>query len=125
MKKVALKQLCGNLKTFSEEFIGAGTRNSVVGLYRKLLELGATPADRNRDNLLISSKQKIVILCINDGIRGRFAKVSLHERAWWDYWHNKARKYCKPAYTTYNVPRQMNTVISKLNIKELEVLIPE
>lgn len=34
MKKVTLNQLHGNLKTFSKEFIGAGSRNSVVGLYR-------------------------------------------------------------------------------------------
>ena len=31
MKKMTLSQLHGNLKTFSKEFIGAGSRNSVVG----------------------------------------------------------------------------------------------
>lgn len=125
MKKVTLKQLNGNLKTFNCEFIGAGTRDCIVGLYRKLIDLGAIPNNQERDNNLICSKQKIVILCVNDGINGKFARISLHEREWWNYWHNKANKACKPAYITYNVPRQMNTIISKLNIKELEVLIPE
>ena len=125
MKKMTLSQLHCNLKTFSKEFIGAGSRNSVVGLYRKLIELGAIPSSKEKDNSLISSKQKIVILCVNDGIRSKFARISLHERSWWDYWHNKAHKHCKPAYITYNVPKQMSTVISNLNIKELETLIPE
>ena len=54
MKKVTLNQLHGNLKTFSREFIGAGSRNCVVGLYRKLIELGAIPSSKEKDNSLIS-----------------------------------------------------------------------
>ena len=57
MKKMTLSQLHGNLNTFSKEFIGAGSRNSVVGLYRKLIELGAIPSRKEKDNSLINSKQ--------------------------------------------------------------------
>lgn len=126
MSKMTLKQVHGNLQGFSEEFIGAGSRDSVVGLYRKLIELGATPSNKEKDINLISSKQKVVILCVNDGVKRQFARVSLHERNWWNYWHNRRNKSSfKAAYTTYNVPKQMSTVINKLNITEIETLIPE
>ena len=60
MKKMTLSQLHGNLKTFSKEFIGAGSRNSVVGLYRKLIELGAIPSSKEKDNSLISSSKRLL-----------------------------------------------------------------
>ena len=68
MKKMTLSQLHGNLKTFSKEFIGAGSRNSVVGLYRKLIELETITSSKEKDNSLICSKRKIVSLCRKDVI---------------------------------------------------------
>lgn len=125
MKKVTLKSIQGNLKNFNKEFIGAGCRTSVIGLYQKLIDLGAIPADRERDKYLISTRKNIVILCVNDGINSKFARVSIHTRNWWDFWHNKANRQTKPGYITYNVPKQISTVIDNLNITEIETLFPE
>ena len=121
--KVSLASLEGNLKMFNGEFIAAGPRQVVISLYRKLLELGASPKTNWEEvKTLIDSNLPVVVLCIND----RYPVVGLMTRGWWDYWHNrKNRKYTKPTYRTYNVPKQLDTVINKLIIKPIETIIPE
>lgn len=129
MKKVnksMFKSLEGNLMNFKEEFICAGPRSALVGVYDKLTQLGAVPRNYRDDLTLLSSGQRFVILCINsDGIKSKFAQVSLMKREWWDYWHNKKWKMNKPIYRTYNVPKQLKQVTNLLDIRELELLIPE
>ena len=122
-QKVSLVSLEGNLKQFNGEFILAGPRQVVFGAYRKLLELGAWPQDNHETiKTLIAANIPVVVLCIND----KYPKVGLKQRSWWDYWHNKKKRiYIKPAYRTYNIPRQMEQVINKLVIKPIETLIPE
>lgn len=122
-QKVSLVSLEGNLKQFNGEFILAGPRQVVIGAYRKLLELGAWPQDNHETiKTLIAANIPVVVLCIND----KYPKVGLKQRSWWDYWHNKKKRiYIKPAYRTYNIPRQMEQVINKLVIKPIETLIPE
>lgn len=122
-QKVSLVSLEGNLKQFNGEFILAGPRKVVIGAYRKLLELGACPQDNHETvKTLIAANIPVVVLCINE----KYPKVGLKQRSWWDYWHNKKNRiYTKPAYRTYNIPRQMEQVINKLVIKPIEVLIPE
>lgn len=122
-QKLSLTSLEGNLKEFKEEFIAAGPRQMVVILYRKLLELGACPQDSYEHvKMLITANVPVVLLCINEKI----PKVGLKQRSWWDYWHNKKHhKFNKPAYRTYNVPKQMQQVINKLNVLPTEILIPE
>lgn len=122
-QKVSLVSLEGNLKQFNGEFILAGPRQVVIGAYRKLLELGAWPQDNHETiKTLIAANIPVVVLCIND----KYPKVGLKQRSWWDYWHNKKKRiYTKPAYRTYNIPRQMEQVINKLVIKPIETLIPE
>lgn len=122
-QKVSLVSLEGNLKQFNGEFILAGPRQVVIGAYRKLLELGACPQDNHETiKTLIAANIPVVVLCIND----KYPKVGLKQRSWWDYWHNKKKRiYIKPAYRTYNIPRQMEQVINKLVIKPIETLIPE
>ena len=122
-QKVSLISLKGNLKQFNGEFILAGPRQVVIGAYRKLLELGACPQDNHETvKTLIAANIPVVVLCIND----KYPKVGLKQRSWWDYWHNKKKRiYTKPAYRTYNIPRQMEQVINKLVIKPIETLIPE
>lgn len=122
-QKVSLVSLEGNLKQFNGEFILAGPRQVVIGAYRKLLELGACPQDNHETvKTLIAANIPVVVLCINE----KYPKVGLKQRSWWDYWHNKKKRiYTKPAYRTYNIPRQMEQVINKLVIKPIEILIPE
>lgn len=120
-----LKSLSGNLQKFHSEFIVAGPRDSIVGLYRKLEELGAEPEDRASDNLKISSKNNIVILCINDGKNKQFARIKLCQRSWWDYWHNPRNKQTKPAYKTYNFPRQLDKIAKELFLTEIPELVAE
>lgn len=123
MRKIL--KIDGNLKGFTEEFIGAGPRTSVIGLYNSLVELGAIPNDRHKDSILISSKKPIVLLCVNDGVNSVFARVSVHEKTWWDFYHNKKKSRYKVLYKTYNACKQLINISKLLVIKPKELLIPE
>lgn len=113
-----------NLKYFKKEFIVAGPKLSILGFYRELKAIGAE--DSNKDlNRIRLYKPQIVLLCKNEGIKYKFATVSVHDRAWWDYWHNPKRKSSLKLYKTYNLPRQFKIVRDLLKIEEKQLLIPE
>ena len=124
-KRSTFESLEGNFSHFTEEFIAAGPRLTVIGLFRKLRALNAEVGCVDMSSLY-SKNAKVVLLCINEGTgKGKYGKVYLKNRAWWDYWHNPKHKRNKPAYKTYNVPKQMSTVLNKLVINPIELIIPE
>lgn len=115
----------GNLNAFRKEFIAAGCRNSVIGLYRKLVEHGASPVNKDNDIVLLSSKADIVLLCKNNGINKVLPQVQILKKNWWSFYHNR-KLVTSPKLPTYNVPRQTNTILEDLAIfTEIETLIPE
>lgn len=119
-----------NLVEFKSEFICAGVRDNILGMYNFLIEKGAQVIDKETDKQRISSKKPIVLLCKNavtdPRIGKTFAKVQIMEKNWWDYYHNRQRKTCRTTIRTYNLPSQWNIVLMVGCIwKEVEVLIPE
>lgn len=124
-KRSTFKSLEGNFSHFTEEFIAAGPRLTVIGLFRKLRALNAEVGCVDA-NCLYNKQAKVVLLCINEGTsKKKYGKICLMNRVWWDYWHNPKHKHNKPAYKTYNVPKQMSTVLNKLVINPIELIIPE
>jgi hypothetical protein len=120
-----IRNLDCNLKFFKEEFIGAGPRTSVIGLYKDLVAMGAEQLHPVTDADLINSGKQIVILCVNDGVNSKFGRVSLHPRTWWDFYHNKKKRWTKPTYRTYNIPKQYETIIKLLNVRKYELIFPD
>lgn len=124
-KRSTFESLEGNFSHFTEEFIAAGPRLTVIGLFRKLSALSAEIGYVDT-NCLYNKHAKVVLLCINEGTgKKKYGKIFLKNRTWWDYWHNVKHKSSKPAYKTYNVPKQMSTVLNKLVINPIELIIPE
>ena len=111
---MTIKDLKGNIQPFEKEFICAGARTSIIGLYRKLIELGANHL--TEDESLLNTKKPIVLFCKNNGINCKFAEVRIFNRQWWNYWHNPKNRINKPKYKTYNVPKQWDFIINKLII---------
>lgn len=115
-----------NLIQFEKEFICAGIRDNVLGMYNFLIEKGAIPINKELDICRISSKKPIVLLCKNNGIRTKFGSIQIMERNWWNYYHNKRIKSCQTTFRTYNLPSQWNVVLREGCVwKEVEVLKPE
>lgn len=116
-----LKDLEGNIQPFEKEFICAGCRNSIIGLYRKLIDLGANA--QAVDKKVLENEHDVVILCKNSGTSTKkFAEVRLLTRSWWNYYHNAKYKRSKPIYKTYNLPRQWKIVLEELiKLKEIPV----
>lgn len=112
-----LKELKGNIQPFDKEFICAGSRRSLIGLYRKLIDLGANISET--DKVLLASGNPVVLFCKNTGINRRIAEVRVFNRTWWDYWHNPRNKKAKPKYKTYNLPKQWDIVIDLIILKEI------
>jgi hypothetical protein len=132
MKKTAtqIKYDLFNLSQFETDFICAGVRENVVGMYRFLIEKGAQAVNSKLDSIRISSGKPIVLLCKNatvDPLTGNpFGNVQILDRSWWDFYHNKRRETCKSTTKTYNLPSQWNVVLMVGCVwKEVEVLIPE
>lgn len=131
MRKTATQKMYDmfNLSRFSKDFICAGVRDNVLGLYNFLLEKGAISADKDLDSRRISSRKPIVLLCKNDGTnpKKQFARIQIMDRNWWNYYHNKRLKTCKSTtFRTYNIPSQWTVVLREGCVwKEVEVLKPE
>lgn len=114
-----------NLSAFKKEFVIAGCRNNIVGLYRLFIEHGANTVSKDNDELLLSSKTDIVLLCKNGGIRKVMPMVQLLKKTWWDFYHNR-RIVKYPKLKTYNVPRQTSQIMNDIAIfTPIETLIPE
>ena len=113
-----------NLKRFKKEFIVAGPKSSVLGFYRELKAIGAEDSDKDLNRIRLY-KPQIVLLCKNEGINSKFASISIHDKAWWDYWHNPKKRGSTKMFKTYNVPKQFETVRNLLVIEEKQLLIPE
>lgn len=115
-----------NLTCFQKDFICAGIRDNIIGMYNFLLEKGAQLENETSDRLRISSRKPIVLLCKNNGITSKFGQIQIMEWNWWNYYHNKNLRSCKPNYYTYNLPSQWNQVLMEgCTWKEVEVLKPE
>lgn len=131
MKKTAtqMKYDSFNLSQFETEFICAGVRENIVGMYKFLIEKGAQTVNSHLDSVRISSGKPIVLLCKNAIVNksfNTFGNVQILDRSWWDYYHNKRRKTCKTTTRTYNLPSQWNVVLMVGCVwKEVEVLTPE
>ena len=52
-----------NISSFTQEFICAGVRDNVVGMYNFLKEKGVQVKDKQADDLRISSRKSVVLLC--------------------------------------------------------------
>lgn len=115
------------LVSFEQECILAGTRTSIIGFFNLLKKLGANIKDADKAEALISSKQRIVILCQNVGLKTKFAQIAILDRSWWDYYHNPKKKLTnKSVFKTFNVPKQWEHVCNNiLNVKDIPLLIPE
>lgn len=115
-----------NLVCFTADFICAGVRDNILGMYNFLKEKGAILVSPEEDTLLISSKKDIVLFCMNAGINNKFAKISLKRKTWWNYYHNKSIKINRPTYYTYNLPSQWNIMLDNAcTWKEVETLEAE
>lgn len=114
-----------NLSAFKQEFVTAGCRNNIIGLYKMFIEHGANTANKDNDELLLSSKTDIVMLCKNGGIRKVMPIVQILKKTWWDYYHNK-KKVKKVSVKTFNVPKQTSLILDEYAIfTPIEELIPE
>lgn len=114
-----------NLSAFKQEFVAAGCRNNIVGLYKMFLEHGANTVNKDNDELLLSSKTEIVLLCKNGGIRKAMPMVQLLKKTWWNYYHNR-KIVRKPGLRTFNVPKQTSKILDEVAIfTPIEELIPE
>ena len=86
-----------NVSSFTQEFICAGVRDNVVGMYNFLKEKGVQVKDKQADSLKISSRKGVVLLCTNSNSS-------------------------KPLYYTYNLPSQWHEMLRDGCIwKEMEV----
>lgn len=113
-----------NISYFTAEFICAGARDSIIGMYRFLSEKGAQLKNEKEDKLLLSSKTDIVLFCTIEGINNSFACVQLKKKEWWNFYHNKRIKKNRPTYYTYNLPSQWTEMLQEGCIwKEKETLI--
>ena len=54
-----------NISSFTQEFICAGVRDNVIGMYNFLKEKGVQVKDKQADDLRISSRKSVVLLCTN------------------------------------------------------------
>lgn len=112
------------LVMFRKECILAGPRDSIVGFFRFLKELGADVAKTVNSENLVTSRGKIVLLLRNEGKNKLFPQVTVLNRTWWDFYHNP-RKH-KTKIKTYNLPKQWKQVCESILILEnVPLLIPE
>lgn len=111
-----------NISSFTQEFICAGVRDNVVGMYKFLKEKGVQVKDRQADDLKISSRKSVVLLCTNSNSSNPFGIIQLKDWGWWDFYHNKHNRSSKPLYYTYNLPSQWHEMLRDGCIwKEMEV----
>lgn len=111
-----------NVSSFTQEFICAGVRDNVVGMYNFLKKKGVQVKDKQADSLKISSRKGVVLLCTNSNSSKPFGIIQLKDWNWWDFYHNKRNRSSKPLYYTYNLPSQWHEMLRDGCIwKEMEV----
>lgn len=65
-----------NVSSFTQEFICAGVRDNVIGMYNFLKEKGVQVKDKQADDLRISSRKSVVLLCTNSNSSNPFGIIN-------------------------------------------------
>lgn len=123
------------IQRFTQSFVCAGPRSSIIAFFNALTNNGATSAVDSRMKILATAteKKRIALYCdtCNKGsqIYNEYPRVRVVDHAWWEEHYglgvNREEERGIPK-KSYNVPRQFEKIILEcVELRDIETLIPE